>query len=130
MSDLPPPDDKPKWAPPTRAQLTGGLAAQWKGRRWWPPSTAAIIIGVIAILVVAAAVGSSINDDDENRKLPPSEAFCKDLRSGLTIVNLWPRDEDPETYAGKAYGRMAISCPEQLERHRAYFENWGINIDA
>lgn len=65
-----------------------------------------------------------------------SEAFCNDLRAGLTPMNIWQgvRDEyDPEEFADKAYGMAAISCPEQLtdnEGLRVFLTNWNINPDA
>ena len=63
----------------------------------------------------------------------PSEAFCSDLRSGLTPMNLWDRDEDPGDFADRAYGMAAISCPEQLENNevlRTWLQRWDIDPDA
>jgi len=59
----------------------------------------------------------------------PSEAFCDDVKDGLNVMNLIG-DADPREFADDAYGMMAISCPEELEGWRAYFERWDINIDA
>ena len=81
---------------------------------------------VLTLIVVGAVIDAN---DDQPGHMTPSEAFCSDVAKGLGPMNLIG-DEDPEDFASDAYGRMAISCPEQLEGWRAYFENWGINIDA
>ncbi len=67
-----------------------------------------------------------------------SEAFCSDLRSGMTPMNILGRSVKNGTYtpqeaADLAYGFAAISCPEQLQSNaglRTYLANWGINPDA
>ena len=67
-----------------------------------------------------------------------AEAFCSDLESGLTPMNIlggMVKDgtHTPEKAADLAYGFAAISCPEQLKTNeflRAYLENWNINPDA
>lgn len=86
------------------------------------------IVGVIAIAlgVQAVVTGGFIDDDDPS----PSEAFCNDLDDGYTLMNLWPRDVDPADFASDSYGRIAVSCPDHLEPNRAYFAQWGIDIDA
>lgn len=86
-----------------------------------------MLIGAVLLIAVAVSGGRS---DGGGRNLSPSEAYCKDLRDGATVMNLWDREQDPQDYADDAYGRMSISCSEQLERFRGYFEEWGINIDA
>ena len=66
------------------------------------------------------------------------EAFCSDLESGLTSMNLLGASVKggtykPEKAADLAYGWTAISCPEQLKTDevlRAYPKSWNINPDA
>lgn len=72
---------------------------------------------VIAVLVVSACGSSSSS---------VSEAFCGDLDNGLTMMNLWPRDMDPEEFANDAWGYVSTTCPEHYEANREYFDNWGL----
>ncbi len=96
---------------------------------WW--NRIPIWIWLAAIVALAfGAIAFTNRDSDDTDNMTPSEAYCSDLRNGYTVMNLWDRDVDPEKYAGQAFGRMSISCPEQLEKYRAYFEGWNINIDA
>ncbi len=77
-------------------------------------------------------------DSDSSRSMTLSEAFCSDLESGLTPMNIlggMVKDGEytPEEAADRAYGFAAISCPEQLKTNeslRAYLESWNINPDA
>jgi hypothetical protein len=67
-----------------------------------------------------------------------SEAFCSDLRSGMTPMNILGSSVKSGTYtpseaADKAYGMAAISCPEQLTSNkglRTYLQGWGINPNS
>jgi len=81
------------------------------------------------VLVVVAVAGCE-------KKATLSEAFCSDLRKGLTPMNIYGgvRDQyEPKEFADLAYGFAAISCPEQLKTNetlRLYLENWNIDPDA
>lgn len=55
-----------------------------------------------------------------------SRAFCADLDNGLTLMNLWPRDMDPEEFAGDAWGYIATTCPEHYAPNRDYFDSWDL----
>jgi hypothetical protein len=86
---------------------------------------------VAALGLVAGCGGSSGN-------MSLSEAFCSDLRKGLTPVQiLGPAVRngtyDARTAADRAYGFAANECPEQLQTNeglRGYLEGMGINPDA
>ena len=126
---------------------------------------AAIIIGALAFtgLVVAAMGGDEDSsassssssssetaepemaepetvepDSDSSGSMTLSEAFCSDLESGLTPMNIlggMVKDGTytPEKAADLAYGYAAISCPEQLKTNEsliAYLEAWDIDPDA
>jgi hypothetical protein len=108
---------------PEPAKSTSGITIG--GRHFSRTSVAILAVCIVVALPALFGMGGS-----DGSSPSPSEAFCNDLRDGATIMNLWDRETDPEKFAGKSYGRMAISCPEQLERFRGYFEGWGINIDA
>lgn len=73
-----------------------------------------------AVLVVAACSGDDF--------VKPSDAYCDDLRSGLTVMNLRDRDQDPAKYASLVYGRVSISCPEMFNRAdvKALMVAWGL----
>lgn len=107
MNTWPPPDTEPETRP--------GVPKVW----YW------IGAGFAALIAYALITNGTGNE----KSLTPSEAFCADLRNGHTLMNLWPRDQDPADYAGDAYGRVSISCPEFLERNRSYFEGWGYTVD-
>ena len=78
------------------------------------------------------------SDSGSSGSMTLSEAFCSDLESGLTPMNIlggMVKDGTytPEKAADLAYGWAAISCPEQLKTNeplRAYLESWNINPDA
>lgn len=87
------------------------------------------------VALLLAAVLTSCGSDDPADK--PSTAFCADLKSGLTVFQIYQgvktKYPDPAEYADLAYGFAAISCPEQLttnEDLRNYLDGWGINPDA
>ena len=77
-------------------------------------------------------------ESDSSGSMTLAEAFCSDLESGLTPLNIlggMVKDGTytPEKAADLAYGYAAISCPEQLKTNeflRAYLENWNINPDV
>lgn len=76
------------------------------------------------LLVITTLLLASCSDD----KPTISEAFCNDLRNGATVMNLYD-GSDPQDYADDVYGRVALSCPEQLDTNeglRSYLESWGI----
>lgn len=75
-------------------------------------------VGIIGLAVALTACGSSGG--------PISDAFCADLDSGLTLMNLWDRKTEPEEFARKARAYMDLSCPERVEEYREYFQNWGL----
>jgi hypothetical protein len=87
---------------------------------------------------VAAAVVLLASCSSDGGDMSPSEAFCSDLRSGLSVFQiLQPQVESgrytPEQAADRAYGFAAISCPDELRNNqglRGYLEGWGINPDA
>ena len=88
---------------------------------------ARVFVAALAIVAVAACGGDS---------LKPSEAFCNDLRNGLTPFQRYEGIHDkytPQKFADLAYGFAAISCKDQLrtnERLRGYLQGWNINPDA
>jgi hypothetical protein len=74
---------------------------------------------------------------DKGSDTPASDAFCADLRSGLTIMNIYggvrARYDSPADFAQVAYGHALISCPGELttnEGLRTFLQAWGINPDA
>ena len=81
---------------------------------------------------------SSSSDSGSSGSMSLSEAWCSDLESGLTPMNILggkvkAGDYTPEEAADRAYGWTAISCPEQLKTNdalRAYLNNFGIDPDA
>lgn len=71
--------------------------------------------------------------------LSPSEAFCSDLESGLSVFQIFEGGLDGgsydsiEEFADLAYGYAAVSCPDTLQEDeglRGFLEEWGINPDA
>ena len=65
-----------------------------------------------------------------------SQAFCKDLRDGLTPMNIYGGTkrhfDGPEDFANKIHGMVLLSCPEQLDTNeslRALLVAWDINPD-
>ena len=86
----------------------------------------------------SSSSGMTEPDSDSGGSMTLSEAFCSDLESGLTPMNIlggMVKDGTytPEEAADRAYGFAAISCPEQLKTNeplRAYLESWNINPDA
>lgn len=85
--------------------------------------------GVTLLLALAACGGGS--------DTPASDAFCRDLRSGLTVMNIYQgvkdRYDSPAEFADVAYGHAKIGCADQLttnEGLRTFLEAWGINPDA
>lgn len=90
------------------------------------PVWAWVVLGLVVVGVASLVMQGG---DDTNDTVRPSEAFCNDLDDGASAFQLIG-DADPQRFADQAYGFMATSCPEHLERHRGYFEQWGINIDA
>lgn len=83
---------------------------------------------LIAVLVPAMVVGMVVSSDSGPSRRPDtlSGAFCTDLDNGYSLMNLWPRDQDPKDYASDAWGMIAISCPEHYDRNVAYFEQWNL----
>lgn len=112
---LPPPQ------PPQQRQPDGFTRVGDALRRI--PRWAWLTAGGVALAIYA--VVANVGDDRPTQ----SELFCSDLRSGLTLLNMWPRDMDPAEFAQVAYGNISTSCPEHLERNRAYFEGWGYTVD-
>lgn len=108
----------------------------------------AAIIAAVALVSVVWALrdnssgGSSSTSANNSTKsetsMSLSEAFCSDLKAGLTPMNILGGSVKDGTYtpqeaADRAYGWAAISCPEELrtnEMLRTYLENWNINPDA
>jgi hypothetical protein len=92
-------------------------------------AAAALCAGILAAIAAcsASAPAGSLSD-----------AFCSDLQSGLTPMNILGSSVKDGTYtpqqaADLAYGFTANSCPEQLQSNaglRTYLANWGINPDA
>lgn len=89
------------------------------------------VLGFAAMAVVLA-VGCSTKSDT-----PVSDAFCADLRSGLTVMNIYggvkAKYPTPADFADAAYGHVKIGCPEQLQSNeglRSFLQAWGINPDA
>ena len=84
---------------------------------------------LFALGIVLAACSSSSTER-------PSDAFCHDLRDGLTPIQIYggvKTKYTPSKFADLAYGFSKISCPEQLtsnEDLRAFLEAWQINPDA
>ena len=81
---------------------------------------------------------SSSSDSGSSGSMSLSEAWCSDLESGLTPMNIlggMVKDGTytPEQAADRAYGFAANSCPDQLKTNeslRAYLESWNISPDA
>ena len=88
--------------------------------------SAALVAAAAGLAVIAGACSS------DGGSSTPSEAFCSDLRSGLTVMNLSDREQDPQDYADDVYGRVAISCPELFDRTdvKALMNAWGIDPSA
>lgn len=76
---------------------------------------AAATVAAVFGLVACGSSGSDL-----------AEAFCSDLDDGLTMMNLWPRDMDPEEFADDAWGYVATTCPEHYEPNKDYFDSWGL----
>lgn len=85
---------------------------------------------VTLLLIVLAACSDSGGSDF-------SEAYCTDLRAGLTVMNLRSAadqytgdDLDPEQYAGLVKVWVTESCPSQLTENagvKALMEGWGLD---
>lgn len=65
-----------------------------------------------------------------------SEAFCNDLKAGLSPFQIYAGASDDQTieeFASDAYGMAAISCKTELKSNaglRSFLESWDINPDA
>jgi len=87
------------------------------------------IAGTIAasLMILLAGCGGSSTK---------SEAFCADLRAGMSPMSIYSGVRDdytPEKFADLAYGFAAMSCKEQLSANeglRAFLQAWNINPDA
>lgn len=83
-----------------------------------------------ALVVAAGFLVACGGTSSDGGRMLPSEAFCSDVRAGLSPAQLMQPGESPEDFASAAFGRMSVSCPEELEGWRWFFESWNINIDA
>ncbi len=81
--------------------------------------------GLVALALLAGCSGDGGND--------LADAFCRDLKAGLTPMQILGATDDPSKAADNAYAYAAIGCPEELQTNealRTYLEAWGINPDA
>lgn len=93
-----------------------------------------IAAAVFALAGCSSRAGTYDTDSGGGSGQTLSEAFCSDMRAGLSVNQTMSggsyRGQDA---ADKAYGFAAISCPEQLQTNeglRAYLDAWNINPDA
>jgi hypothetical protein len=77
----------------------------------------------LTVITVLAAITACGGGEEGG---PLSRAFCADLDNGLTLMNLWPRDQDPADFASDAWGYIATTCPEHYAPNRDYFDQWGL----
>ena len=114
----------------------------------WLVANRKYVIAVVAVLAVVFLVVSNMSPGDEpvasssggssSSSMSLSEAFCSDLKSGMTPMNILGEAVregrySPQQAADRAYGFASLSCPEQLQTNEAlrlYLENWNINPDA
>ena len=110
----------------------------WHPHRWLDTfsDSWAALGGVIVLATLALCAAGCSSDSGGGNTL--SEAFCDDLRAGLTPYQiLGPSVRDgtytPSEAADRAYGFAAISCPYELKTNealRSYLQNWNIDPDA
>lgn len=87
---------------------------------------------MIAVVLVIAACSSSGGGSSPSL----SEAFCNDLKAGLSPFQIYSGVSDDQTieeFADDAYGFAAISCKEELKSNeglRSFLTSWDINPDA
>lgn len=97
------------------------------------PSIRSLSRGGVTLLAAWALIGCS----DDTSDTPVSDAFCADLRAGLTVMNIYQgvkdRYDSPAAFAEVAYGHAAIGCPDELatnEGLRTFLQAWDINPDV
>lgn len=102
----------------------------WRGVPYW-------ILGlspVVLIMLLWVAFADNDSGGGGGPSLTPSLAFCSDVKAGMSPFELYqsvPGNwDDMQDFADDAYGKMAISCDDELEGWRWFFEEWNINIDA
>ncbi len=89
------------------------------------------LVAVLIAVVLGAACGSGDSGSEPN--LGFSEAFCNDLKTGMSPNQILIPTYTPEEAADRAYGFAAISCPAELRTNiqlRTFLEAWNINPDA
>lgn len=85
-------------------------------------------------VMVAALAISACSSSESSPSL--SEAFCNDLRAGLSPFQIYAGTDGKESigeFASDAYGMAAISCKGELQTNaglRSFLESWDINPDA
>ena len=107
--------------------IAGGAFLEFGGGDSSPPSSSA-----------GSSSTESSSTGSSSSSMSLSEAFCSDLKSGMTPMNILGEAVSegrysPQQAADRAYGFAAISCPEQLQTNellRTYLQNWNINPDA
>ena len=144
----PEPIERP-WDKPKDPKQSSG--AWWKSKS----GVGALVVGALVIAgwlflefdggdnpPPSSSAGSSSTESSStgssSSSMSLSEAFCSDLKSGMTPMNILGEAVSegrysPQQAADRAYGFAAISCPEQLQTNellRAYLQNWNINPDA
>ena len=90
------------------------------------------------ILVLAVFLAAGVTGCGSASTPSLSEAFCNDLKAGLTPYQILGASVQDGTYAPKeaadrAYGFAAISCADDLKTNEAlriYLQNWNIDPDA
>lgn len=90
-----------------------------------------LVLAVLAATLVLVGCGGG--DDGEDPAL--SEAFCRDLDSGLSVAQTFSGQNlyEPEELPDRAWGMALASCPEQLHTNeglRGFLEANGIDPDT
>jgi hypothetical protein len=93
--------------------------------------TCTLILATLT-LTLAACGGTSTTTSTK----PLSEAFCSDVKAGMSPFQIYSGVKDQYTikdFADRAYGFAAISCPAELKSNaglRSFLQGWDINPDA
>ena len=114
--------------------MTAGRSSRGSGSAVWYTDHMTKIVKplIVAAVLALAACGSSSTAS----KPTLSEAFCSDVKSGMSPFQIYSGVKDQYTikdFADRAYGFAAISCPAELKTNdglRSFLVSWKINPDV
>ena len=116
-----------------RADAEGDVVPEVPVRSAGTPKT---MTKIVKPLIVAAIVALTACGASTASKPTLSEAFCSDVKSGMSPFQIYSGVKDQYTikdFADRAYGFAAISCPAELKTNaglRSFLVSWKINPDV